>query len=197
MPHAPAMLKIICVPGRAKVHVPCPNVTAIDMMFRLFKDKKVIANITCSEENSTLKCTRPDTMAGVELYENKQRKLVDFILTDGRHGTYSCDGTVTFPPPYQKVQSPWMIHVHVEEHICKHNNNSRNCGDNPSRGVDWIWILAVVLLIIYSVTVTIIALITGVKLRETECQNDYMNTKPRPSKDRRKKKGVQNPPRHL
>ncbi|XP_044043977.1 T-cell-specific surface glycoprotein CD28 isoform X2 [Siniperca chuatsi] len=82
-------------------------------------------------------------------------------------------------------------------HQCKHN---KDCSDSRDQNsvFPWIWILVVLLIIIYSIIVTIIAFINWVKLRRTDSQSDYMNTKPRAPRDRKKKRGVQTPiPRHF
>lgn len=48
-------------------------------------------------------------------------------------------------------------------HICKCNKGSGNHGDGPGRRFDWIWMLVVALLSIYSVAVTILAVVNWVK----------------------------------
>ncbi|XP_039998274.1 uncharacterized protein si:dkey-1h24.6 isoform X2 [Xiphias gladius] len=194
-------LKTVCVPGRDKVRVPCPNGTADVMIFNLLRDQEVIANLTCHRENNTLKCTNPHTWVDTKVEENNQHTLVSFILTglsNSSHETYACEGIFIYPPPLRRLPSAVRIQVLEEGQLCKCNKNSNIHGDNPRCGFTWIWILVFVLLSIYSVISTVIALVNWVKLRKTDSQSDYMNTKPRAPRDRKKKKGVQNPmPRYF
>ncbi|XP_018516444.1 T-cell-specific surface glycoprotein CD28 isoform X1 [Lates calcarifer] len=169
----------ICSPSTETVYVPCPNMTADIMTFTLLKDEEIISNQTCNKEQDAQNCT-----------------LVRFSLNEMTHrssGIYRCEGRSIFPPPSIKVQSDLRIRIHVGHHKNCTGINHKKC-DNPFL---WIWILVVVLLSIYSISVTIIAFRFWVKLRKTD-SSDYMNTKPRAQRDRRKKKGVQNPiPRHF
>ncbi|XP_019963517.2 T-cell-specific surface glycoprotein CD28 isoform X1 [Paralichthys olivaceus] len=193
-------LKTVCVANREDVHVPCPIKTEDEMTFNLFKGQELISNVSCTGENHTLNCTVLNARVGVEV-ERKQQKSVDFVLTgvnESSHGTYRCEGIITFPPPFKGVPSVVMIQVLVEGHLCKCNKESSNHGDNSSQIYKWIWILMVVLLSIYSITVTIIAIVNWVRMRNIDSQSDYMNTKPRGQRDGRKKRGVQKPiPRHF
>ncbi|XP_071320192.1 T-cell-specific surface glycoprotein CD28 [Trachinotus anak] len=187
-------VKTFCRP----LHVLCPNVTATKMMFHLIKDHQVISNVSCRIENNTLDCSSSHSREGVELCEDKQHKSVSFIFTRANsrlHGTYWCDSTVILPPPFKIIQNTLRVQVLVEGQVC---DESSNTSENPSHGFVWVWILVVAFLGIYSITATIVAIAIWVKLRKTDSQSDYMNTKPRATRDRRKKKGVQNPiPRHF
>ncbi|XP_035005641.2 uncharacterized protein si:dkey-1h24.6 [Hippoglossus stenolepis] len=195
-------LKAVCVPGRENVSVTCPNVTADEIIFKLFKERELISNVTCTRENNTLKCTSLYTRVGVEV-ENIRQKSMDFVLTrvtESSYGTYRCESLVMFPPPLKTVHSAGMILV--EGHPCRFkkdtSKDSSHCDDNPSRGFDWIWIPMVALLSIYSGTVTVIAIVIWVRMRNEASQSDYMNTKPRGMRDGRKKRGIQKPiPRHF
>ncbi|XP_060922839.1 T-cell-specific surface glycoprotein CD28 [Limanda limanda] len=196
-------LNTICVPGREQVHVPCPNVTADEIIFKLFKEQELIFNVTCMAENNTLKCTSLHTSAGVGV-ENIRQESVDFVLTgvtESSYGTYRCEGLVMFPPPLKTVPSAVMMLV--KGHPCRFKTettkDSSICGDNPSQHLDiWIWIVMVAFLSIYSVTVTVIAIVIWVRMRKEASQSDYMNTKPRGMRDGKKKRGIQKPiPRHF
>lgn len=199
-------LKTICVPGSSSsvpvpVPVPCPKMTADEMVFNLFKDQQVISNVTCNHEGDALNCTPPPPHATVAVEMNRGNMSVWFVLdgvTDDSQATYRCEGNVIYPPPWRKVSSALRVQVLVEGHICKCNKGSGNHGDGPGRRFDWIWMLVVALLSIYSVAVTILAVVNWVRWRNTDSQSDYMNTKPIAPRDRRRKKGVQKPiPRHF
>ncbi|XP_056226886.1 T-cell-specific surface glycoprotein CD28 [Seriola aureovittata] len=190
-------MKTPCVP----VHVPCPNVTADTVNFNLFKDQEVISYAGCNKFNNTLNCLETIKREGVKLQINQQHESVSFLLTgvtDSSYGTYRCDSTITLPPPFRKVPSTLRIQVIAQGHLCNSNQNSSSLYENPSPGFVWIWILVIILVSIYSIIVTIVAFANWVKLRKMDSQSDYMNTKPRAPRERRKKKGVQNPiPRHF
>ncbi|KAK2880333.1 T-cell-specific surface glycoprotein CD28 [Channa argus] len=183
----------MCEPGKEEVHVPCPNISALEITLRLYKDHEVLFNLTCNLVDNKWNCPESESMAGVKLHE----KLVSFILyglTGKNQGIYKCEGTAIFPPPIITVPSNVSIHVHMEE------NNCKCCGivipENPSSEV--MWIVVVALLSTYSLTVTTISLIIWLKMRKTDSQSDYMNTIPRAPKGRRRKRGFQYPiPRHF
>nr|BCK60956.1 T-cell costimulatory receptor CD28 [Sebastiscus marmoratus] len=194
--------KTVCVPAGNDVFVLCPDLTGQEVTFNLFKDEEVIYNHTCFHEKLTANCKPRHTVLGVELRDT-------FMLTGvnaSSYGTYRCEVKVMYPPPFLQACSA-CIHVQVEGHQCKLNKDDEKsetddkkpetAGDQKD-GFLWIWILGLVLLGVYSLTVTIIAVIIWVKLRGADSQSDYMNTKPKASRDRKKKRGVQIPiPRHF
>ncbi|XP_026157701.1 uncharacterized protein LOC113127392 isoform X2 [Mastacembelus armatus] len=194
-------LKTVCIPGSESVHVPCPNVTAGEVRFELFKDDNETSHFVCNFQNNTWNCSGKPNQQGMKLQKNSEHKSFSFILdglTDSSQGVYTCQGTVTYPPPLKTVPSTLRVRVLKEGNQCKCNNAINKPDDNIKHEFHWAWILVVVLLIVYSLTVTIIAFVTWVKLQRVDSHSDYMNTKPRASRDRRKKKGVQNPiPRHF
>ncbi|KAG7240998.1 hypothetical protein INR49_026028 [Caranx melampygus] len=181
-------LKTLC----GSVSVPCPDKSEIQKLnVVLYKDNQKI--FVC---NSTENCSVTHSSGGVR-YVDKDNKFIITEVTGRSLGIYYCEIEKFYPPPYATI-STLKIKVLEEGPICKSNQNSTNHNDSPSHGFVWIWIVAVVFLIIYSITVTIIALANWVKLRKTESHSDYMNTKPRALRERRKKKGVQNPvPRYF
>ncbi|XP_029379277.1 uncharacterized protein LOC115056726 [Echeneis naucrates] len=190
-------LKTIFAPMR----VPCPKPQPSTTMFNLFKDKEVIFNVSCSLKDKSLNCPSPSGMEGVSLEIDQQNQSVSVVLsklTDSIHGDYRCELTVIFPPPY-RVQSNVTVRV-IEGHrnsSCNDSGGSSPHTEPIPRSV-WTWIPVVVFLSIYSIVITIIAAVNWVKLRRTESQNDYMNTKPRGPRERRKKKWSLNPiPRHF
>ncbi|TDG96228.1 hypothetical protein EPR50_G00237660 [Perca flavescens] len=107
------------------------------------------------------------------------------------YGFYRCELIITYLPPLRTKQSTSRILVLVEGHQCQSPSGDQN------NGFLWIWILVLVLFGIYSLIVTIIASIIWVKWRRSDSQSDYMNTKPKATRNR-KKRGFQNPiPRHF
>ncbi|KAK9523870.1 hypothetical protein VZT92_017755 [Zoarces viviparus] len=194
-------IKIVCVPAGHDVSVPCPKLTGKDVIFDLYKDDEVIYNHTCIRDKQAPNCKARYTRAGVELRENTDNESFSFTLTGvnaNSYGIYGCEGSAMFPPPF-RTTTLWMLML-VEGHQCNFNNDDRT--PEPSRdrtdGFLWIWILGLVLLCIYSVIITIIASIIWVNWRRSDSQSDYMNTKPKAHKDRKKKRGVQIPiPRHF
>ncbi|KAF1371764.1 hypothetical protein PFLUV_G00272490 [Perca fluviatilis] len=187
-------LKIECVPANGNVSVPCPeSAKGTDVTFELIKDDKVISNHRCNPDNNTCQCKPPCTRVGVELHQKKNTS-VSFMLTGvnaSSHGIYRCEATVTYPPPLRTEHSTLLSLVLVEGH-------QYQCpGGDQNNGFLWLWILGLVLCGIYSVIVTIIASIIWVKWRRSDSQSDYMNTKPKATRNR-KKRGFQNPiPRHF
>lgn len=93
--------------------VPCPELTGEDVTFQLFKNGHIYH--TCMHENNFKNCT--NTRADVDLHVNEEKKLASFMLTGvnaSNHGIYSCEGMVTFPPPFKKQASVMKILVSVE-----------------------------------------------------------------------------------
>uniref|UniRef100_A0A3P8VPD4 CD28 molecule n=2 Tax=Cynoglossus semilaevis TaxID=244447 RepID=A0A3P8VPD4_CYNSE len=193
-------LRSFCSICNTPVLVPCPNITAAEMVFKLFKDQEYLSNISCIHSNSTLTCELSKTSADIQVQKHQQEKSVSFLLTgvtDSSQGIYGCEGTKKFPPPMITVQSDVRIQV-LQGHICKCKENSRPSGEDPQFRLDLLLIILVVLLSIYSIIFTIIAVVQWVKQRSTDSHNDYINTKPRAPQDRKRNKGVQKPvPRHF
>ncbi|XP_042369155.1 uncharacterized protein LOC121962898 [Plectropomus leopardus] len=190
-------LKIARVPVGVNVPVPCPKLTTEDVTFNLLKDEEVFYNSTCIREKNAQNCTPSYTRMGVELQENTEyNNSVSFLLTrvnTSSYGIYRCDGIIIYPPPVRKVQNT-MILVLVKGQQCPQPVID---GDQKDRFL-WFWILGIVVLGVYSLIVTIIAGTVWVKWRRSDSQSDYMNTKPKAARDRRKKRGVQIPiPRHF
>ncbi|KAM6892893.1 uncharacterized protein PEZ65_022959 [Lycodopsis pacificus] len=197
-------MKILCVSAGHNVSVPCPTLTGQHVTFDLYKDDKVIDNHTWIGDKQAPNWKPRYTRAGVELREhseNTDNESFSFTLTVANassYGIYRCEGSVMFPPPF-RISTLWMLML-VEGHQCNVNNDDRT--PEPSRdrkdGFLWIWILGLVLLCIYSVIITIIASIIWVNWRRSDSQSDYINTKPKAHKDRKKNRGVQIPiPRHF
>ncbi|XP_068575593.1 T-cell-specific surface glycoprotein CD28 [Cebidichthys violaceus] len=191
-------IKIVCVPA-GDVSVPCPKLTGRDVTFDLYKDNKMIYNHTRNPEKQPPNSTPRHSRADVELRENTDNKSFSFTLTGvnaSSYGIYGCEGTAKYPPPF--IRSTLWTLVLVEGHQCKNDYRTPEKSGEKKDGFLWIWIVGLVLLCIYSLIITIIACIIWVKWRSSDSQSDYMNTKPKAHKDRKKNRGVQIPiPRHF
>ncbi|CAJ1086926.1 LOW QUALITY PROTEIN: T-cell-specific surface glycoprotein CD28-like [Xyrichtys novacula] len=198
----PDKLEMVCVPTGQDVFVPCPELKGEIFQFNLFKNNEVIYNHSCHHDKGALNCTPSYSRMGVDLHI--KNKSVSFKLTGvnaSSHGAYRCMRTITFPPPYiTPVPGAALVVVLLEGHHCKTNKPIED-PKPPERQISdflWIWILGLVSVIIYSVIITTLALFFWVKLRRTDSQNDYMNTKPRAPRGHKRNRGVQNPaPRYF
>uniref|UniRef100_A0A3P8S3D7 Immunoglobulin subtype domain-containing protein n=1 Tax=Amphiprion percula TaxID=161767 RepID=A0A3P8S3D7_AMPPE len=185
--------------GSIRVLVPCPNVTGVDLEFLLYKDQEVIYDDTYGKEIS-------HGWLDVKLDKNRENKTVGFILTKATtesQGIYICTATRTYPPPYRKEsgQGILLLDERFRFQRSKHNSSNMTAERQDSRETQsypWIWITAVALLSTYSLVVTVLAWVNWMKLKKTDCQSDYINTKPRAPRGNKKKRGVQNPiPRYF
>uniref|UniRef100_A0A3Q0QPF6 CD28 molecule n=1 Tax=Amphilophus citrinellus TaxID=61819 RepID=A0A3Q0QPF6_AMPCI len=186
------------VSANGNVTVPCPHTPSEEdeIMFYLLKDEEVIHNYTCKQANN---CTGSINL-GVELDKNNSSWF--FTLRGGPKisGLYRCNSTKTYPPPLEKRQGAPVL---VKEFPHVPGRPTTNLPDVSATippqflQIPWIWIAVIALVSIYAITATIIALINWQKLKKTESQSDYMNTKPIAPRDRRKKRGVQNIPKHF
>ncbi|XP_049426212.1 T-cell-specific surface glycoprotein CD28 [Epinephelus fuscoguttatus] len=197
-------LKIACVAPGHNVSVPCPKLTTQDVTFYLLKEEEVIYELACIRNNATSDCEQSNTGVGVELQENTENKSAGFTLTGvnaSSYGIYRCEVHIMFPPPLRKVPSTLSILVRVKGHQCTVNktyNIKPVIEEAQKDGFLWIWILGIVVLGVYGIIVTIVAIIIWAKWRQSDSQCDYMNTKPKATRDRKKKRGVQIPiPRHF
>ncbi|KAM7365314.1 hypothetical protein PAMP_016257 [Pampus punctatissimus] len=172
-------LEIMCVPAGYNVSIPCPALKGEVINFMLYKDNKEV-NLNAS--------------TGVREFQHNGS--TSFILTGvnaSSHGVYRCESRKIYPPP--SFKEALVILLLIEGRQC--NNSDTKRVENQVVGLHWIWISVIVVLCIYSIIITIIALVNHIKLRHSDCQSDYINTKPRAPKDR-KKRGFLNPiPRHF
>ncbi|XP_068165386.1 uncharacterized protein si:dkey-1h24.6 [Antennarius striatus] len=191
------LLKTVCVSAGDNVSVPCPNSDGEDVKFKLLHGGEVVSNYKCTKKE--LNCKPLFSMEGVELRENADNTSVGFMLsgvTASSHGIYRCQGLVSVPPPMMTRESDLRVLVLVKGHQCEQICRSNQTDEEQRGELTWIWIVASVS--IYSVIITIIAIFVSVKLRRTDPQTDYMNTKPKVPRGRRKNKGVRNPiPHHF
>ncbi|XP_030265220.1 T-cell-specific surface glycoprotein CD28-like isoform X1 [Sparus aurata] len=184
-------LKTVCVSAGENVSVPCPKIKerAELVTFNLFQNMEQVYNHTCSPGACTV------TKMG--LHENTENTSVSFVLSGvnaSDHALYRCEMKHAFPPPLI-TEAGDLILVLVKGHQCNRTPEVTVTAAEQYCGFYWILILALVSL--YSIIATVLAIFNCVKLRRTDSQSDYMNTKPLPARDRRKKR-IQNPfPRHF
>lgn len=173
----------VCVPPGADVDVPCPKVTADDVTFNLFVGDEMMNNhsrihgVECISSTGRVLC---------ELHTNNENKSASFRLLKvnaSSQGIYRCEGTIMYPPPLKYVHSDKVL-VQVQGYQCEKACTNITIVAEPQCGFHWMLVSGVTSL--YSVTVTIVAIILWVKLRKTDSQSDYMNTKPRATRDRKK-----------
>lgn len=186
--------------GSIQVLVPCPNVSGVDLDFFLHKDEEQIYNYTSTQEIS-------HGRLDVKLDKNEENQTVGFILTKvttESHGIYVCKIARTYPPPYTQQSGQRILllderlRFQSSQHNCNNFTEERQDVSREIQSFPWIWMTAVALLSIYSLVVSVLALVSWTKLRKTDCQSDYINTKPRAPRGNKKKRGVQNPiPRYF
>uniref|UniRef100_A0A3Q1F5S6 T-cell-specific surface glycoprotein CD28-like n=1 Tax=Acanthochromis polyacanthus TaxID=80966 RepID=A0A3Q1F5S6_9TELE len=187
---------IYFVPENGSIHVrvPCPNVTGEELMFFLHKDQEVIYNHTYREEIS-------HGRLDVKLDKDGENRTVGFILTQATtesQGSYNCKATKRYPPPYLEKRGQGILLLDERFRFQPGNTPTEGPAVEEIQSFPWIWITAVALLSTYSLVVTVLALVSWMKLKKTDCQSDYMNTKPRAPRGNKKKRGVQNPiPRYF
>ncbi|XP_051914892.1 uncharacterized protein si:dkey-1h24.6 [Hippocampus zosterae] len=179
-------LQAVCKHNPATIYVPCPMLVGEDLTFALRKDEKVIHTQKCNSNKMTVDC-EPNPCA--ELMLREVNTSVSFVLTGEmakNGGLYRCEGTVTFPPPLKTEMSAVGILVHVEGHKCSSGKTKEG------NGYLWIWITVLGVLCVYSIIITIIAVVNRVKVRQEQFQNDYINTKPRGTSQRERERGFRN-----
>lgn len=189
------------VSANGNVTVLCPHAPSKEqeIMFYLLKDEAVIHNYTCKQANN---CTG-NIYLGVELNKNDSSWFFKLSAVRGGpkiSGLYRCNSTKMYPPPLEK-KAGTPVFIKEFPHVSGGSTNylpEASAAPPPQfLQIPWIWIAVIALVSIYAITATIIALINWHKLKKTESQSDYMNTKPIAPRDRRKKRGVQNIPKHF
>lgn len=187
-------LETICAGPGETVHIPCPELQTTDLMLNLNKNEKVISNCVFNSTNKMLNCTHKLSSDNVVPENQSGFKLT--VTNASSNGIYRCDSKSIFPPPVSKTTGPLTILVLVQGHQCQSTTVDVDTRTHTDLRLVWIGVLA--FLSIYSLIVSIIAVVTWVKLKRSDAYSDYMNTKPRPSKDRKKKRGIQTPtPRYF
>ncbi|XP_030007793.1 T-cell-specific surface glycoprotein CD28 [Sphaeramia orbicularis] len=184
----------VCAAPRETVHVPCPYLGDKDLMFNLIKNEDVISNCVFSSTNKTLNC---DHKLSSDIIVSENQTGFNLTVTNASsHGIYKCDSQSTFPPPVEKATGPSKILVLVQGHQCL--RKTEEVHKSHKMDLSLVWITVTAFLCTYSLIVSIIAVVNWVKLKRSDSYSDYMNTKPRPSKERKKRRGIQTPtPRHF
>ncbi|XP_061548181.1 T-cell-specific surface glycoprotein CD28 [Phycodurus eques] len=183
-------LHAVCAHDPATVSVPCPKMAGEDLTFALLKDEQVIYNQKCNYTNNALDC---ESNTSADLVLREANTSVSFVLTGEtarKGGLYRCEGMVTFPPPFKTQMSAVRILVHVEGHHCSTGKTKVGNGDLM------IWIPVLGILCIYSIIITIIAVVNWITDRQAEFQNDYVNTKPSVTSQRRREGAFRNTRHH-
>lgn len=111
---SPDRPNIVCAPVGGRVSVPCPNPSANEVKFSLFKDGKDIHHHMCNGKNTSN--SHPSTTVGVE-YKEAEKNSFNFTLTGvnaSSHGIYQCEGTILFPPPLKPLPSTPGILLLIE-----------------------------------------------------------------------------------
>ncbi|XP_076021559.1 uncharacterized protein LOC143012360 [Genypterus blacodes] len=167
--------------------VPCPlSVDAVDVTFDLLRGTEVISKHKCVLTGGRPSCSlknatgRPDA----ELQQNSDNATLSFALAAlsvGHSAIYRCEATITFPPPHITLRNSSSVLLLVEGPQCEQGEPGAVEGRTH-----WAWIVGLVALSIYCVIVTFIAFMCRRRIRRIECQSDYMNTKPRAPRGRRK-----------
>ncbi|XP_047432103.1 uncharacterized protein LOC125000611 isoform X2 [Mugil cephalus] len=193
------------VPANGNLSVPCPNTTTTDFTegtFTLYRGLDVIYNVQHKCDSG--KCVKTHNLSDVTLDINERDEIVGFIVSGDKVRnltSYKCIATKTYPPPLQHLFAGGIVALKEgRSSACNTDNSTQQPHQRTIERAEiflWMWITAVVLLSAYSLIVTILALVIWSKLKSADNQSDYMNTKPRPSRERRKK-GIQNPiPRYV
>lgn len=104
----------VCVPVGGNVTVPCPNSSAEDIKFSLFKDGECVHHHTRISVATTPNQNTSTNLVGVE-YPNANS--LNFTITGvnaSSHGIYRCEVTAMFPPPLITFYSDLGILVLIE-----------------------------------------------------------------------------------
>nr|XP_057908185.1 T-cell-specific surface glycoprotein CD28 [Doryrhamphus excisus] len=181
-------LKTICEHAPATLSVPCPMMTGEDVSFSLLKDEHVIYNYKCNSTGDILEC-ESNPSSGVMLQEVNES--ISFILTGeaaSNDGLYRCEGMVTFPPPFRKDTSAVRILVHVEGRRCRDSSVETHL----SNELLWSLIAVLGILCVYSIIISIVVCINKASTSQANFHNDYINTKPRDTREHRRQRASRN-----
>ncbi|KAM7375117.1 hypothetical protein PAMA_014278 [Pampus argenteus] len=151
-------LKTMHVLAGHNVSLPCPKLKGELMNFRLFKDDEEI-----------------NLNASTSVRELKHNGSTSFILSGvnaSSRGIYRCEGRVTFPPP--SLKNNLMILLLIEGHQC--NYSETKTVEHQVVGLHWIWISVIVVLCIYSIVITVIALVNHVSMQRSFLMNSWIIT---------------------
>lgn len=108
--------KIVCAPVGGRVSVPCPDPSADQVKFSLFKDGEPIRHHTCNPGINT-RTVQPNTTTVEVDSKQAENDWCNFTLTEintSNHGIYTCEGIVMFPPPLKYLPSTPGILLLIE-----------------------------------------------------------------------------------
>lgn len=107
-------LNTVLVPVGGHVSVPCPNTSAEEVKFSLFKNTEYIYHHTRISGKNTPNHNLSTDIVGVK-YDNASS--FSFTLTGVNacsYGIYRCEGIVMFPPPLLQLPSDLRILLLIE-----------------------------------------------------------------------------------
>lgn len=177
-------LRTVCVGVSDPVFVPCPSLDSEDLRFKLFKNQEMMSLSICNQSDP---CQQRSPVPFVS-WTNQSTQL-GFTLTvqnQSSHGLYRCEGKSMFPPPVQTKSGPEQVLVLVQGDQCKFSVSDPGSSSDPNP----VWIIALVFSCIYSLFVSVIAVVLWMKRRSAEYQNDYVNTRPPRNQRHRRAKAI-------
>ncbi|XP_072304828.1 uncharacterized protein [Eucyclogobius newberryi] len=188
-------LRSVCVGPSDSVFVPCPALVSEDWTLQLLQDQTVISSFcfpnpsSCNPAPAPSRTnqTTPNPDHNVSLTNRRSQRGFNLTVRgQSSHGLYVCEGKSMFPPPVRKEAGPEQVLVLVQGHQCDLKVDPR---PDPVQGAGpvLVWIIAVACLSSYSLLISIVCARLWVKSRSSECERDYVNTKP-PSTHRHQRK---------
>lgn len=104
----------VCVPVGGNVNVPCPNSSAEDIKFSLFKDGEGVHHHTQISGATTPNQNTSTNPVGVEYPSANSPNFTITGVNASSHGIYTCEVTAMFPPPLKTLYSDLRILVLIE-----------------------------------------------------------------------------------
>uniref|UniRef100_A0A672SAT0 Immunoglobulin domain-containing protein n=1 Tax=Sinocyclocheilus grahami TaxID=75366 RepID=A0A672SAT0_SINGR len=107
----------------SSVTIPCPVLSAPEMVFQLYKGSEEIFYITINNASISKNNNSPRRDFPASFKVNHTNNSTSFILNSVTMNTtalYTCEAERIFPPPFQKVEHKPQTIVFVEEiqHLC-------------------------------------------------------------------------------
>ncbi|XP_016363630.1 uncharacterized protein LOC107705030 isoform X1 [Sinocyclocheilus anshuiensis] len=162
----------------SSVTVPCPVLSAPEMVFRLYKGSEEIFFISVNNTIISKNDNSPRMDFTVNVADNSTSFILDGV-TINTTALYTCEAERIFPPPFQQVEHKPQTIVFVEERPVKQHSV---CQD-VNHLVFWVVLGAMT---IYGLLTTCIVFILRIKLSQ-------MDTPFKVRECRRKWQGVQHP----
>lgn len=107
-------LNTVCVPVGGNVSVPCPNSSAEDITFSLFKDGECVHQHTQISGATTPNQNTSTNPVDVEYPSANSPNFTMTGVNASSHGIYRCEVTIMFPPPVIPLYSDPGILVLIE-----------------------------------------------------------------------------------